>query len=391
MSFFFNENAKDEPAQKKRHVEQPLDGSFRGGFSHPGGADDDDDERPVLAPAGGDRVGLRLLQDMRQPPSRCRPATSSAAPPAGPGRLCVVEEYVPLSKGGFMETATASVMDDMDHVRPGNVMCLRCPASTAPAASAEVRFVKETDLTEEEQRYGKRITSDMTQELFEVGRVDRVAGLLEAVFLDGTRQKLRICAVRPAGFVETELFNRWKRDPSSRPVRTVYATPNDAKAPSPRPTTHASTALSAEDNKNSNSDVATVTPTPWWVIPQLIVRIVEEGAGDLFGKRFVVKSVLRKEKKIRLAPWNLKSGSDELSENSLVDIVGCEALETIVPKVNEEGIVVLGKMRGELIKVIERHRSAEGELNGVKVCSTLTGSEFTVGPHEVCRLALPQR
>ncbi|ORC81947.1 Trypanosoma vivax, partial [Trypanosoma theileri] len=46
---------------------------------------------------------------------------------------------------------------------------------------------------------------------------------LEAIFLDGTRQKLKVFAVRPAGVCgEEELFHQWKKDASTRPVRTVY-------------------------------------------------------------------------------------------------------------------------------------------------------------------------
>ncbi|ORC90629.1 Trypanosoma vivax [Trypanosoma theileri] len=63
----------------------------------------------------------------------------------------------------------------------------------------------------------------MLRELFEVGCVDSATNSLEAIFLDGTRQKLKVFAVRLVGFCgEEELFRKWKKDASTRPVRTVY-------------------------------------------------------------------------------------------------------------------------------------------------------------------------
>ncbi|RNF13960.1 Trypanosoma vivax [Trypanosoma conorhini] len=349
------------------------------------GDEEEEEEQPVLARERAARVGLKLLQGMQKPLS----SSSSSVLPAGDEKMRVVQAYVPLSVGGFMEGSAETAVNDISQVRPGNVMCLRCPTSPAPRAGPGINFVKEADLTEEERRYGKRLSAEMTQELFEVGRVDRDAGLLEAIFLDGTRQKLKVYAVRPAGFLETELFRRWKRDPSSRPVRTVYAASDSLAASQPLPS---ATASAANRTSNDNESAAVgVARTPWWVTPQLIVRVVEKSAGELFGEKFVVKSLTRREGKIRLVPWQRSAGSGEPAARSLLDVVGCEALETVVPKVGEQGMIVLGGMRGELVTVVERHRDADGELASLKVCSTLTQREFVVGPHEVCLLARPQR
>ncbi|ESS70354.1 hypothetical protein TCDM_00810 [Trypanosoma cruzi Dm28c] len=388
MSFFFDEDSGDEPAKKRHCTEQQqrAQGRPHGGFFNGNGEkDEDEDEKPVLARAGSDRVGLRLLQGMQKPTS-----SSSSVLLSGKEKMRVVEAYVPLSVGGFMESSAETAVDNLSQIKPGNVMCLRSPASSASQASTGMNFVKETDLTEEERRYGKRLSSNMTQELFEVGRVDRDTGMLEAIFLDGTRRNLKAYAVRPAGFVEKELFRQWKRDPNSRPVRTVYAASQDANASPSLSSTTQTTRTTAVDSANRKNNTAAVELMPWWVSPQLIVRVVEKSAGDLFGKKFVVKSLSRKEGKIRLVPWQRSAGNGESAENSPVDIVGCEALETIVPKVGEQGIIVLGNMRGELVKVMERHRDVNGELASLKVCSTLTGNEFTVGPHEVCQLACPR-
>ncbi|KEG09996.1 Trypanosoma vivax [Trypanosoma grayi] len=411
MSSFFDEDTHGESARKRRHIEESQQryGGFPSG-SGESGDNDDEEERPVLTRTGGGggggRVGLMLLQSMNHAtPTSSSTASLSPAPVGGAAqKIRVVGEYVPLSVGGFMESAAETVMGDIHNVRQGDIMCLRGPAATTTTASTksgaggEMRFVKEAELTEEERRYGKRLSSDMLQELFEVGRVDRATNSLEGLFLDGTRRKLKLYAARPAGFVETELFRQWKHDPSTRPVRTVYASTDTSAlqqkqlAP-PLTSSHSrkdegNQPPTATDNNGKNNSSGAEAPMPWWVTPQLIVRVVEESAGDLFGKKFVVKSVARKEGKIRLAPWQPTGAHGKPAESSLVDIVGCEALETLVPKVGEQGIVVLGNMRGELVRVDARLRSAEGGLTAVKVTSTRTGDEFTVGPHEVCQLAL---
>ncbi|RNE98483.1 Trypanosoma vivax [Trypanosoma rangeli] len=395
MSFFSEEDAVDEPARKRCCTEQQQrqqqqryapDGVLNGR----GEGDEEGEEQPVLARERAARVGVKLLQGMQKPL-----LPSSSVLPSRGNEMRVVQAYVPLSVGGFMESSAETTVNDISHVRPGNIMCLRCPTSSTPQVSSGMNFVKETDLTEEERRYGKRLSSNMMHELFEVGRVDRETGLLEAIFLDGARQKLKVYAVRPAGFVETELFHKWKRDPSSRPVRTVYAAPVNLTASSSLPlaTTTASAANRNSNDKGSDNRSVAMggTPTPWWVSPQLVVRVVEKSAGDIFGKKFVVRSLARKEGKIRLAPWQRSPGGGESAANSLLDIVGCEALETVAPKVGEQGMIVLGSMRGELVTVMERHRDADGELASLKVCSTLTQKEFVVGPHELCQLARPQR
>ncbi|KAH9598961.1 hypothetical protein LSM04_004576 [Trypanosoma melophagium] len=253
----------------------------------------------------------------------------------------------------------------------------------------------------------------MLRELFEVGRVDRATNSLEAIFLDGTRQKLKVFTVRPAGFLEKELFRKWKSDASTRPVRTVYAgLEGGASTPTPpvaslsvndgRSSNHNSIdGGNNNNNNNNNNNKGSVMvddgsgadlPTPWWVIPQLLVRLVEVSAGDLFGKKFIVKSVLRKEGKIRLVPWPQRQQEEDRDSvqvvmDAVIDVIGCAALETVVPKVNEEGIVVLGAMRGELVTVISRQRSSSNEIIALKVRSTLTGNEFTLGPQEICQMA----
>ncbi|ORC84542.1 Trypanosoma vivax, partial [Trypanosoma theileri] len=209
MSFFFNEDVDDEPMKKRRHMEQEQEQQRQKqqnqGFlyNRKEGKEDEDDEeddRPVLtnpAASGGGRVGLKLLQDMHNAPS-CSSSSIPISTVVEPQKLRVVEDYTPLSVGGFMGTSAETILNSAHNVRPGDIMCLRCPPPTmtrhlavnsvspvdivaaAPSASsssgssstAGMQFVKETDLTEEEKLYGKRLSCDMLRELFEVGRVD---------------------------------------------------------------------------------------------------------------------------------------------------------------------------------------------------------------------------
>nr|CCC95158.1 unnamed protein product [Trypanosoma congolense IL3000] len=409
---FFEEDLVDEPVRKKRHVEQEqseqqgtvcdqLSKKWRSGEDG-----DDADSAPVLSRNASDRIGLRLLQQMHQSSTRgdasCRGSSKN-------GKMHVVEEYVPLSVGGFMQTTTES-LDNLISVRPGDIMCLRCPGDVKTEASNEgnntreavgnnppaaggMSFVKEKELTEEERLYGRRVTCDMMHEIFEVSRVDSASNSLEAVFLDGTRKKLKIITVRPAGFVESELYKRWKADENSRPVRAVYSTPS-AK----------DTELADDRSKNSQQETTTQArvPKPWWVMPRLIVRVVEETAGDLLGKKFIVKSINRKEGRIRLfslnaTPGDASGGADrtngtefhsEAADLAPIDVFGCDALETVVPRVGDQGLLVEGNMRGELVIVTSRGRGESGELNTIRVRSLVSEKEFVVQPHEICKMCI---
>ncbi|ORC83955.1 Trypanosoma vivax, partial [Trypanosoma theileri] len=103
-----------------------------------------------------------------------------------------------------MATSAETILNSAHNVRPGDIMCLRCPpptmtrhftphsvspvdivasaSSSGYSSTAGMQFVKETDLTEEEKLYGKCLSCDMLRELFEVGRVDSATNSLEAIF-----------------------------------------------------------------------------------------------------------------------------------------------------------------------------------------------------------------
>ncbi|ORC81605.1 uncharacterized protein TM35_001111110 [Trypanosoma theileri] len=76
-----------------------------------------------------------------------------------------------------MATSAETILNSAHNVRPGDIMCLRCPPPTmtrhltvysvspvdivaaavasSSSSTAGMQFVKETDLTEEEKLYGK--------------------------------------------------------------------------------------------------------------------------------------------------------------------------------------------------------------------------------------------
>ncbi|SCU66364.1 uncharacterized protein TEOVI_000488400 [Trypanosoma equiperdum] len=413
MSFF--EDSADEPPRKRSHAERQSSvqgqSSGRSSQNRVRGCEtesDDEDAAPVFSRDASGRVGLRLLQQMQKSTPQVGSSSSVSTGVSNTGKLLVVEDYVPLSVGGFMETSTESAANNLDNIKPGDIMCLRCPSdfraepngnvkcskvssSTSCGTTAGINFVKETELTAEERQYGRRLTCEMMNEMFEVSRLDRATNSLEAVFLDGTRKKLKTYAVRPAGFVESDLYKRWKADESSRPVRVVYA----AQKLQVTESSGANSGSSRDvDGKTAASAVQSAV---WWVVPQLIVRLVEESAGDLFGKKFVVKSIARKDGKIRLEPLRVpdvtvyKDTRDHAlpnrgTEHSAVDVFGCAALETVIPRLGEQGLIVQGPMRGELVVVTSRVRSPNGGLEEVKVRSTLTEEEFSVEPHMLCMM-----
>ncbi|ORC90634.1 Trypanosoma vivax [Trypanosoma theileri] len=97
----------------------------------------------------------------------------------------------------------------------------------------------------------------MLLELFEVGCVDSATNSLEAIFLDGTRQKLKVFAVRLAGVCgEEELFHQWKKDASTRPVRTVYVgLEGRASTPTPPVASPSIHDGSSSDHNHINGDM----------------------------------------------------------------------------------------------------------------------------------------
>ncbi|ORC83834.1 Trypanosoma vivax, partial [Trypanosoma theileri] len=123
---------------------------------------------------------MKLLQDMQLCPVLSCSSSSCIliSTVVEPHNLRVVEVDTPLSVGGFMATSAETILNSAHNVRPGDIMCLRCPPPTttrhltiysvspvdivAPSASssgssstAGMQFVRETDLTEEEKLYGK--------------------------------------------------------------------------------------------------------------------------------------------------------------------------------------------------------------------------------------------
>ncbi|ORC88747.1 Trypanosoma vivax [Trypanosoma theileri] len=148
-------------------------------------ANDNEDDKPVLTnptAAGDGCLCLKLLQDMHNALS-----CSSSIPISTvvePHNLRVVEDYTPLSVGGFMATSAETILNSAHNVRPGDIMCVGCPppstmnrhltvhsvspvdivaaaassGSSGSSSTAGMQFVKETDLTEEEKLYGKRLS-----------------------------------------------------------------------------------------------------------------------------------------------------------------------------------------------------------------------------------------
>lgn len=321
------------------------------------------------------------------------------------------------------------------------------PISTSPAPFNILQkikqFVPESALTSEEKKYGRLLDLKLWHSIGEVTRCDIYCREVEVLFLSGQRKKFPVVALRPAGFMEQELFMQWKTEPSSRPVgqiglprrerygeaeRVVGRTPNTLSSEgSEAQRDHAAPSLFFSPKKGIASSVITDSSTTsipalpstcspissctpptsrWWVLPHLIVRVVADDAGPTwFGQKAVVLHIQRKEERMRLVRWDStrpisslqpfshslplerrgggagvagmpatplpSSSSSSLSSSlsfgypaeDMVDVFGVRSVETVVPRVGEAGMLVLGKRKGELVEVVRRCRDEKtGDL-----------------------------
>ncbi|KPA79103.1 hypothetical protein ABB37_05623 [Leptomonas pyrrhocoris] len=401
------------------------------------------------------RIGLSLLHRMHAettPASTERgttrkPDTSKGPEARGPSSAAfeVVHAYAPLSTGGFLSTATAG--DDLmegRQVRVGDVLSLRqrrgatslssqasstllagrtgsvhtpvspqantapplLPPSSSPVPSSPLtarisadaaqealhHFKPAASFTDGERGYGMQLPPDMVRQLLEVTRVDPHGRSVEALFLDGTREKLPFRDVRPAGYDEQRRYAQWKADPSSRPVATMHSgasSPTSASAPGTHPASPvAQTSATAQQ---ANSTVVAAADT-WWVIPHLLVRVATEVAGDWYGKKCAVTAVRRSENAIRLTEWHdeaQSSGGHSSHRNAAEtrELIGADGLETVVPKKGGRAVIVLGPRKGEICTVRSRVRGPMGDLTGVEVEIRRTNEVVTLQAEELCALA----
>ncbi|KAG5503973.1 hypothetical protein GH5_04831 [Leishmania sp. Ghana 2012 LV757] len=365
--------------------------------------------------------------------------------PTSSGDFEVVHAYVPLSTGGFLSTASAQD-DTMEghQVCIGDVLSLRKPlggaapppsnlgasalaspptASTAPlptapstltttaaaaagaattgstveavARKAMTHFKRAATFTAEEEKYGRQLTPDMMRLIFEVARVNQRGRSIEALFLDGTRAKVSFFEVRPAGYVERKIYAMWKADPASRPVHTIHS---NASSPTTSSAPHGAVLPSP-----ASPPQPSVAGGAWWVIPRLLVRLTTEAAGDWYGKKCVVKSVQRSERRVRLMEWAEEGRCCGVGESGRTcihscgkpataavetrELIGVEGIETVVPKKGGRAMVVLGSRRGEMCTVRSRVRGADGELTAVEVEMSRTKELVTLHADELCALA----
>lgn len=288
------------------------------------------------------------------------------------------------------------------------------------------RFRGESSLGEEERMYGRRLDPQLCASLAEVRRVDTARRQMELEFLSGERGKFTVYEIRPAGFVEQRLYEQWKANPASRPVHTITSEKtchtkvgNGAADAGKQP----DGSLDGGASANSSSSTPTASPpVPWWVLPRLVVRIVAESAGPLWlGQKVVVQSIQRKESRMRLRRLDevegrgadsttllsrpqqqpqqqqqqqqqrMAGGRPPISTaESVVDVIGLESVETVVPRKGEKGMIVLGPRRGELVIVVDRTRHPKtGELDKVGVVPIANSGAVPTGTSEANDTATP--
>lgn len=282
-------------------------------------------------------------------------------------------------------------------------------------------FLPASALTDEEKTYGRFLDAALLDSLAQVTRCDTRGRALEVMCLSGKRQKLSVLAVRPAGFMEVQLFQKWKADPSSRPVQHIgdrrLPVHGDTPPPPPVPSTAGGEETRSDGPASPTRDAehqnGPLLPSPspssaWWVLPHLIVRVVaKEAGGTWWGQKALVLHIDRKAERMRLVRMNAVSGASEARASpgvpgvagggptawsvsssgyppeDLLDVFQLGNVETVVPRVGEVGMIVLGQRKGELVVVVRRCRDEKtGDLHAVWVLPQRSAAAYLSGKKE---------
>lgn len=329
-------------------------------------------EKKTSDESGSRRVGGKRERNDGATPSS---SSSSSSPSSSRHRLAfrTVETYKPLSSGGFFDSthgspdrarcmaigaivvlvgANASSSSSSPNSAtprtttgtggsgatadpPSHAAVEHIPSSSASPAPSSVlgdamgkmkHFLPASALTDEEKTYGRFLDAALFDSLAEVTRCDVRGRALEVWCLSGKRQKLSMLAVRPAGFMESQLFQKWKADPSSRPVQhigerrlRIQETPSH---PVPLlPSTPQEEAKSQDgeasqaggtEKETQRSLSSSSPPSAWWVLPHLLVRVVAKEAGvGWWGQKALVLLIDRKAERMRLVRWEAVCGASD--------------------------------------------------------------------------------
>ena len=211
-------------------------------------------------------------------------------------------------------------------------------------------------------RYGKALTPQLVEQIVLVTRVDPNGEFLEVEHADGRRLKIPKKDCRPALHGECEIFKQWRSNRGCIPKPGL------------------SQSLERKRGREPDAEGGAKVPAVWWAIPKLVVRCVNAEFPAALGQNFRVDAAVRKANEVIARPIV------PCSDGSLNITFRQEDIETVVPRVGERGIVVLGPHRGEIVTVIERendgHRrdcrsvcirfddGAVDSLDAAQICAT---------------------
>jgi hypothetical protein len=132
--------------------------------------------------------------------------------------------------------------------------------------------------------------------------------------------------------------------------------------------------------KRARDDVAPAVPppapAPMWAVPKLVVRVVEgTGINDAPFEPFkdTVRSVDRAACTVTLAGGATVPGA---------------AIDTVVPRAGQRGLVVLGKKRGVIATVTGKRRAAASGAMVVPVQGKNGGTDDEISVEEICLMEL---
>lgn len=274
--------------------------------------------------------------------------------------------HIPSTVGGFLGAGgTTHKAVDVDI---GMIVCSTRAAAGASSStgganttSQVVRFKRDEDITEEERTFGSTITEATVATIGQVMHKSTVRTTTAAAveewevgLADGSKATFSRDALRLATPRECELFRRWVDSPESLP----------------------SEALRKKRQRDDNRTVAGILASSAaggasnaagrrrWVQKRLLVRYVGDERPHLVGKKFIVSSVNYKDDRVLLS--NAVPLATGTADDTVLEVVSVNDLETVLPKIGEKGLILCGPHSGQMAMLRKKVTCAEsGDVESV--------------------------
>jgi hypothetical protein len=221
-------------------------------------------------------------------------------------------------------------------IRPGGVVEEYKPKSEGGFSNSSQSRVDRTQLVAGTAIARVQTSGNTAQSVGVITRTDGVSAEVE--FVDGTRGVVPIAQLRVASGLEAARIQKRGRETDSGP------------------------------SGGDASGVPVVDPSAW-IVPQLVVRVVEPAPGEDPDKFEPLKATVVK---VTRGP----GGGRVVLSNGLT--VAGSQLDTVLPKKGERGILLGGPHRGKLATVTVRPKDGDIQV------TLPDGSAATVAPEHIC-------